>query len=731
MKMNFITENLRGSRMIRKIFVTLLLITISVSANAAAENQEKIAQKVDSIQAKRGLSIGGSIRSVLLSSSFSSDQDLDGINNLPDVERTEFVNADFDFTFRPWEAVRVNAMLRLEAGMQNYFASPSKSLSTPWLNVEGNACQYFYWVVGDFRQQYTPLTLFAPDVAVMYEPMIFARERQMAKNQVLLDGNQRNLQGLNLQFRKYLDPSLGELRAEAIVARLRRIQVLDFTGEVGNILPNSDLPGASQAANMDKFLASFNMELWPLDKTLMVGLTGMWIFDDEKSFTYTLHKDDQGDFVRLPVNPYNTEAQDTKILDFRAGFDFAGITKNKNLTLDLVLEGTMSFDDYEEVTIVDLGSGPELNIEKKTGLGVATLLTLNAGYKADDKWGVLLNANLVRNDSSWFNNLAQSPQFFARRILNTDKDGETIKYGVNSPLYSTFGALYHFTPKFTPVSTSLGTDDGSVSSGQTDSYNIAPFTKSAWTTTVYTKNELALIESLSDPSLQLALPNGLATSNRLGGTANLTANWSDFAEAQGLVSVFSQVKPLALFDKAFYMEYGGGAKVDVFKALGFSLPLELSGSYKHSSRKIDLLSSGSSELDVDFVNAGFYIQYLPRLGVTAGLQMINMEMNDLASTFNSMASPGASAPLLKGKQMQWMVGLDYSFAENAWFSINYGIISVANSYNTSAIRDADANGDEYTTTNLPNYYDVTTDVSGSYEHKFSQSIIEASINVEF
>ena len=44
MKMNFITENLRGSRMIRKIFATLLLITISASATAVTENQEKISK---------------------------------------------------------------------------------------------------------------------------------------------------------------------------------------------------------------------------------------------------------------------------------------------------------------------------------------------------------------------------------------------------------------------------------------------------------------------------------------------------------------------------------------------------------------------------------------------------------------------------------------------------------------------------------------------------------------
>lgn len=729
MKMNFITESLRGSRMIRSIFASLLLVSISVSANAVADNQEKIDQKVDSIQAKRGLSIGGSIRAIHLGSTFSSDQDLDGINNLPDVERTEFVNADLAFTFRPWEAVRVNAVLRLEAGMQNYFASSSKSISVPWMNVEGNIGSSFYWVVGNFRQQYTPLTLFAPGIDIMYEPQIFARSRYMAQKQEFLEGNQRNLQGVNLQFRKYLNKDVGELRLEGILARLRRVQVMDFTGEVGNILTNSDIPGSSQAGNMDKFLVSLNAELWPIDKKLMAGLTGMYVFDDESSFTSVYRENTDGDYVLEAVNPYDESVQQTMIAGVRFGGDVAAFLGNKKLVLDAVIEGSIDIDHTKD-SVFDLTTNL-FNVVEDDLMGSAFLMTLNAGYKSGSNIDVLLTANILRNDSAWFNNLAQSPQFFARRILNTDKDGATIKYGINSPLYSSFGSLYYFTPKYTPVSTSLGTDDNAVSSGQTDSYNIAPFTKTSWGSTIYTRNELALLESLSDPTLQLVLPNGLATANRLGGTANIKANWTDLAEVQALGSFFTQVNPLVGFDNVTYMEYGGGAKVDFAKIFNLKKPLDLSGSYKHSNRTIDLVGGGSSELNTDFINVGLYVQYLPRLGLSAGFQMINLEMNDVASSIYSLSSPGASALWLKGEQTQWMVGLDYSFAENAWFSINYGMIFVANTYNTSLIKASADAGEDYTTTNLPDYYDVTTDATGSYKHEYSQSIIEASINVEF
>jgi hypothetical protein len=242
---------------------------------------------------------------------------------------------------------------------------------------------------------------------------------------------------------------------------------------------------------------------------------------------------------------------------------------------------------------------------------------------------------------------------------------------------------------------------------------------------------------LLDPALQMALPYGLATSNRIGGQGTVTAGFKDFVEVQGLVTVLSQVKPVIGFEAVKYMEYGGGAKADIFKAIGFSKPLEISGSYKHSERTADFDEKeagvgGSAELKSDFINAGFYVQYLPRLGVTAGLQMVNTEYNDLEA-----ATSGFVAPMLKSKQMQWMVGLDYAIEKYAWLAINFGIISVANEYNSSALVAANAAGEPLTTGtaggvyNIPDYYDVSKDKSGKYKNEFTQTIIEASLNVEF
>ena len=782
----------------KKTFAAILAASMAASAASVVENQELIESKVDSANAKRGVEITGSIRAVAQTSRFSTDNDPTGLNHMQNVEKDEFVTGDLNFGFRPWENVRANAILRLEAGMQEYFASAAKSISVAWLNAEGNVGDNLYWVVGDFRQAYSPLTLFLPSLDIMYEAQIFARKRYMAEHEQFIEGNQRNLQGANIQFRADLGDAIGQVRAEALFARLNRTAVLDLSGAEGNILPNDDVFGASQSANMDKFVAAGNFEMLPLNRSLYLGVTPMYIFDNEDSYTYTYrHEKKDGayvvnsDYKQEDINPYELNPQETFIVSGRLGADVASLMNNKNLILDVTGEFAISNDkvytpdsivaykrdengNYVLEDAVDPVTGApiqklvaatneetgenylELNgFNEETQKGKALLVNANVGYKTED-WSARVAIDFVMNDSAWFNNLAQSPRFFAQRIQNSDKDGLTVKYGVNSPLYSSFDALYNFSPKFSPVALGghasetdplkpLGTDDDAFKNSAVSSYNIANYNKNSWTTNVYTRNQLALLEHLSDPALQMILPNGLATANRVGARLNLIASAKDFLEVQGLFSMFNQVKGQFFtthtianellytttlgYKAAKYMEFGGGAKIDVFKLLGFNKPLEISGSYRHSERSMDTdnwvevgLLDQTSEIKSDFINAGLYVQYLPRLGFNAGFQMINTEYTNASNAYTALA------PLMKGKQMQWMVGLDYNIASNAWLAVNFGMINVANDYNTTLVTAA---GSTEGVVNLPDYYDVKKDESGTFKSEFSQTILEASINVEF
>ena len=720
----------------KNILIALLTASVAASASVVAENQKALQAKADSANAKRGVEIGGSIRAVAQRSGFSSDQDVRKDNlKMPDVERNEFVSADLSFGFRPYENVRANVIMRIGGGMQEYFAAASKTFEAKWLNVEGNVGKNFYWVVGDFRQEISPLSIYNPGIDIMYEPTIFARKRHMAQKEQLLEGNKRNLQGVNLQFRQEIDPMIGELRVEAFLARVNRVSVLDLSGAEGNILPNDSIAGASLASSTDKWLVGGNIELLPMQKNVYVGVTPMLIFDNEKSKSYVYrhhysYEEDnynQKEYTREEINPLEVGLQNTLVLSGRVGADVAGILNNKNLVLDLVGEYAMSINKTKMPAVTDeTGTVVLVPETEESENGSAILATLNAGYKVDNSWSAGLTLDVIMNDEKWFNNMAQSPSFFAQRILNSDKDGETVKYGVNSPLYSTFDALYNYSPKFSPVTRTLKTDGKGFEQGQSNSYNIALYNKNSWGSNVYSAAQLALLSMMIDPAVQLALPNGLATPNRKGFRALIKGDWEEKIEAQALASIFNQVKTGSEeIDNVSYKEFGGGAKFNIAKIAGFSKSAEFSGSIKHSENETSLMTGESAKITSNFVNVGASFQFLPRLGVTAGFQLIN---TDYGMSLGVNPFVGRDVPVMKTQQTHWMVGFDYVVGDNAWLAINYGMINVKNDYNIAAVGES--------ARNLPDYYEAPEAAPGTqpattYTHKFSQSIFEASINVEF
>jgi hypothetical protein len=605
----------------------------------------------------------------------------------------------------------------------------------------------------------------------MYEPIVFARKREIAQKDALLDGNQRNLQGFNMQFRSQFGETLGEFRVEALGARLRRAGYLDASGAMGNMLPNEGIAGATQAGRFDKFLLGGNLEMLPLNKNLLIGGTYLAIFDDKGSSKYY-------ECATCQLRPFDKEflfntldslPQQSFIYAGRIGADISGIMGNSSIVANLTSEFAMSDDKvYDIKPALDEYDNPirgTTNTDKQE-TGKAILVQLDLGYKSDIS--VLLSSSFIRNDSSWFNNVAQSPSFFARRILNTDKDvgckddgrntcgDQTFnlsKYGVYSPLYSSFDALYFFTPKYSPMHTNL--ESGAPkSSAQTISYNASPYAKTSWNPSTLTRAELALLEELSDLNLQMALPSGFATSNRQGYQEVLTVNWKGLAEVKALFANYEQLSDNVVAKAAKYKEFGGGAKVDVLGLMGFEQnPLELNGSYKSSIKEQEWVGLGNAEYTSNFINAGFYYRFYKRFGLTFGYQQINSDLNVAGANVQKMQTdrlnlsvptgagyasvPIHIVPIVKTKQNQWMAGLDYTVAKNAWISINYGIMNVENTYNISDFVKIDgsipigAAADEKT--NLPGYAVVNGVAPGTTEliHEFSRSIIEATINVEF
>jgi hypothetical protein len=684
--------------------------------------QDSLDIAIEDIESRRGINIGGNVRSTMYRSNFSSPQDINAYDKSPDTERSGFSQLDLNFGLRPWEELRGNFVLRMGANYQDYFQALKTVVTVPWINIEGQYGKNFYWVVGDFREQYSPLTLFSPDVDILYEPETYRRSRHMARDQVFLDGNKRNLQGANAEFRYDFGGMPGELRAGAIFARLRRVEALDVSGYVGNIMPNENFaPGTSQSSGMDKLLYMGNLEWLPFSKNIILGFTPIFVRDLKTTLTkiYDYDRVNYSYFIR-DINPGVYVPENTRVLAGRLGVDGAGFIGNENLLLDLVGEFALSQDDHYSLDISD----PDNIVANPNKIdGQALLIQAVAGYQNKGSWIAKLNVDYIMNDSGWYNPLAQSPAFVARRVVNSDKDTDYLKYRANSPFYSSFDALYNFNPKFTPASTDLGPGSPGAPCGSggfcpTKSYDIAPFPKNSYNTGVYTRDELALLNAYSDPVLQGTLPNGLATANRVGPQVRLTAGFGKDSpfEVQALFAALKENDALFNSEKAEFTELGGGGKFDVGSFL-WDLPLELSGSYKNSKTE-----RGKIEFESDFISAGFYARYFKRFGFASGFQLIDTKSTD----------PGAQMAiwhLESGKQTQWRVGLDYSLAKNAWVAINYGQISVKNNYQTDDPENA---------TGLLPVYIVEARKAGiipisqnKIKHDFQLNLVEASINVDF
>jgi len=727
----------------------IFAVLASCSMAFATDPEQEIENRVEILNSKKGLEISGTVRSASFNSYFESVSEKPNsktgsfTNRMPNHEISEFLQLDLDFKFRPWDNISANLKLRLGAGAQEYFAAAATTVNVPWMNVEGNLDEDFYWVVGDFRQSYSPLTLYMPGIDIMYEPTAFARKREMAQKEALIEGNQRNLQGFNLQFRPQLGETFGELRIEALGARLRRAGYLDASGAMGNMLPNEGIPGATQAARYDKFLFAGNLELLPLNKNLLIGGTYLSIFDVESSSKKFSCPDCEDEDIIL-VNTLDSIPQKTSVMAARLGADIAGILDNSSLVANLTAELAMSKDE-----------SPEL-LE-----GKALLAQMELGYKGIADADIILSSSYIKNDSAWFNNVAQSPSFFARRVLNSDKDlgcknsgrppNEVLcedqtfnlsKYGVYAPLYSSFDALYFFTPKHSPMQVKLRPGAPKIEDGgdQTISYNISPYAKTSWNPSTLTRAELALLEELSDLNLQMVLPNGFATSNRTGYQEVLTANWKNLIEIKGLFASYEQLTSgTALAKVAKYTEVGGGAKIDVLGLLGFeNNPLELSGSYKNSGKEQEWSNIGSAEYVSNFLNAGLYYRFYKRFGLAFGFQQINSELNTAGVNVMNAQTSNLNihiVPIIRAKQNQWMAGLDYTVAKNAWLSVNYGVMSVENIYKlkTDAYKYIDDTGKITPETNMPGYAVVNQidPAATELKNEFSRNILEATINVEF
>lgn len=663
---------------------------LGAGAAALAVTAQPLSERMDDayerVLSKNGIEIGGQINSEY----FNSDVSGSATNpNRYSFETTQYTSFDLDMQYRPYDFISARTDLRFYQDWQTFFATRSRILAARWLSVDGNIHNMLGFNAGDFKQKYSPLTLWAPELDLLYEPDIFARARESLMDEQFLGGNDRVLQGLNLNFAKRFDFPVNEVRVDGIASRVRRGEYLDDKGAQGIGFAKSD---------MDRFFFAGNGELF-VKSNLFLGGSYLALVDDRDSYRLVEHSSYYNQGLQdlgasLPVGFSLNEndsviARDLRVASGRAGVDLAGFLGKENLTLEVLGEYALSTesDRYAWHFKKDsLPGGPvtysDNEIPAPAGKdGKAMTLELGAGYQpADSGYGIQLTADYLRNEAAFLNPLAQSPTFVPTRVMNTENDTG------NGALYSTFDALYDGVYKFSPAESSTVNQQ-------------APYTKLAYNNGIFSPEDLARFNG--DPLVQLALPFGLATPNRSGLNARLSGHWRHIVHATVQAAMLDEMEGQGALPKRSYSQYGGGVKLELGRWLNIS-PLDFSASFTQNKSTRDKTAGdlASPDVSTDLLMLGFHWSFFTKWGLLAGYQQANL------TTARFAAEKGATDAAVHVyqydvdmPQKNLRAGLEYALTSKAYLMVGGGFIAVeykaknkgttANAEGPVAARDVD------------------------------------------
>jgi len=616
----------------KKLFLFVLALSVCASADSLDERVDGLQAQVDRVISKAGIHFNGEFRSQFLSSQVSGN----AVDENKKNESVEFTGVDFDIVARPNTALSARAMFRLHQDWRNFFSDVQNPITTRWLSIDGALAQgIFKYSLGDYKKKLTPLTLWSPDLELLYEPEIFAQGRKYAMSEAFLGENNRVLQGANIEFKAELHPILNEVGADIFGARL----AMRGTGESGVTPPaiGRESNGQYWDADFDKYLVGVNLGTQIVKGA---GLAGSYITIFDNAASYRARDNSQ---TGTPGAPFaDTVAFEdsaryysafTNVYALRLNFDNRAFMSDDLIRAGIQAEAALSSDKvsyFEEKNV----NGVIKNIVADSAV---TGTAINLGGFVRLAFGEANTLNLsvdyIQNDTLFRNDAAQSPSYIQRAIMNNENGLGGL--GLMNP----FDAMYRTVFKYTPSQYFGGTK---------------PQTKNAYNNAVLTKNEIARFFAPRDNGLpplevfQSALPGGLASADRSGPVGKLNGSFLDRAITVGLKG--AAVKTVGenifidsiarmgddgfpetdddgktVYDikesryKADFLEAVGGASVDIAKfapVLGPSMVIGFSGGM-YNAKYGDAYSTESALLSFE-LNYNFY----PRFSLLVGYQQL-------------------------------------------------------------------------------------------------------------
>jgi len=638
----------------KKLF--LFVLALSVCVSAADETLEgrvgALQAQIDRAMARAGIHFNGEFRSQFLNSEVSgSAVDPAGKKS----ESAEFTSVDFDVVARPNTALSARAVFRLHQDWRNFFSDVANPITTRWLSIDGSVGGgVLKYSIGDYKKKLSPLTLWSPDIELLYEPEIFASARKTAMEEAFLGENNRVMQGFDLSLKAELyNPDgdnvvLSEIDADIFGARL----ATRGTYESAVIPPGIGENTQYVASDFDKYLLGFNVGTQFVEGTGL-SLSSITIFDYLAS-----------SIVTMDSTSAKLASQSTNVFAGRVNADNRSFMSDDFINFGIQAEVAYSLDRdyYPEYGRDDDGepTGTVIGALDSTvnGLAINAGLFLRLALGEDNT--IKLSGNFIQNEKYFRNDAAQSPSFVQRSIMNNELGMGGL--GLMNP----FDALYRTVFKYAPSQYYGGT---------------RPYGKYSYNNAILPQDVIAGLYGHSQvyyPNVfQTAMPGGMATADRTGPVVDLNGSFLDKAitvgakaamlnaidetdlsweswvedggepdpDNPGLGGSFQRFS--AGTSKGEYQEIVGGASIDIAKFAPVIGPsLVIGGSYgMYNSKTGGFVSAErvfTSENTSALLSAELNYNFVPRFSFLVGYQQLTANIKTVSS-FGAGESESAEA----------------------------------------------------------------------------------------
>jgi len=668
------------------VIATALMFSASAAFaeadSSVAVKQTSFLQKLDSLNKSiLGLRLGGTAKAGGLTSMLSSDQLLDGSAT---QENQAYTDVNLKFLAQPSSETRLDVQVRLHRDWQSAMDENNNPVVGHWFSYDGNILnKHVDFNLGYMRIGYTPLTINTPQVEILQEPEIFAQNRIEALAYRNLDTTSRRLmQGVNAEFHSGEVGAIDDIYAQVTGARMRNTakkndQVFfDFDWADRYAYGARAGLGAFGASLGANFVNVFDRRLSTRSRDL--GLTDTLMYDDNSVLSFQLGYDSQKLLPSLPV---------------RFGLNGEFAMSWWDVDAEYLSGAPVTETQIKETTVPD-------GADMKTVVYVSTIVKSSKTARAtedflDDNGTALnirpyvegsfggfnfkLDAMYMMNDSSFWSDLASSPVYtsngviFNANALYGDADQEVVKNFSSGNLENLYFMVYN--TDLLTAATLMTSNTATVLSGNSEATNmyyrlynnfkLAHFYRNGYDANTMKKLEAAQALLLMDPSVNLALPYGLATPDRKGFAVSLDADWTD---AITLNARFSQYTAEASDNK--FTTIGAGLGVDVGRLLpSLGRKIKVSGSFEKATE--DSFLKRSSQRIVAGASGDIWGPF----ALQVGFQKLTKKFEGDVFGMGIAGLLVGTSFVQQADEMLFLVGPKVRIAPESYITVRYGMLN--------------------------------------------------------